>query len=244
MKNFLVKIRMLFWLLLLHPISAIKACFGKYPSEIDFDYVAKFIDASNPVIVEAGAFNGDDTYRFLQYFPACRIFALEPIPSLFEKLLVRFSGEKNLVLIPSALVGSCEKNVRIWTNQSGNPHSASSILQPGSVRDVYPGLDFDKSIEVDALDLDSLVASQKIKKIDLLWLDLQGAELDVMSGSEDALRIVNLIHVEVNRKALYKSGATFREVNKFLDTAGFMLLKLNMTFLSGNALYLRKSIRG
>lgn len=236
----LKRIRIYFWLSLIHPFSAMKALRGQHPSDIDFEYIANFVETNNPVIVEAGAFNGDDTYRFLQRWPTSRIVALEPIPALYEKLNARFSGLSNIVLLQSALVGSREGHVEIWTNQNGNDHSASSILQPDSVKDVYPDLDFEKLIEVDALSLDALIESQQLETIDLLWLDLQGAELDVMRGSVKSLSIVNLIHLEVNRRAFYKSGATFSEVDDFLDSAGFELLKLRMPFLSGNALYLKK----
>ncbi len=236
----LKRIRIFFWLSLVHPFSAMKALCGKHPSDIDFEYIANFVEVNNPVIVEAGAFNGDDTYRFLQRWPTSRIVALEPIPALYEKLKARFCGFSNIVLLQSALVGSREQHVQIWTNQNGNDHSASSILQPDGVRDVYPDLDFEKVIEVDAQSLDALIESQKLETIEILWLDLQGAGLDVMRGSVKSLNIVNLTHLEVNRRAFYKSGATFPEVDSFLETAGFELLKLRMPFLSGNALYLKK----
>ena len=176
----------------------------------------------------------------MKRWPAGRIVALEPIPALYENLKARFYGLSNIVLLPTALVGSRERYVQIWTSQNGNHHSASSILQPDTVKDVYPDLDFDNLIEVDAQSLDSLIESQQLEAIDLLWLDLQGAELDVMRGSIKSLSIVNLIHLEVNRRAFYKFGATFPEVDKFLKTAGFELLKLRMPFLSGNALYSKK----
>lgn len=217
-----------------------KALSGKHPSDIDFKYIANFVESSKPVIVETGAFNGDDIYRFLQRWPTSRIVALEPIPALYEKLKTRFCGLSNVVSLQSTLVGSRERYVKIWTNKSGTDHSAASILQPESVKDVYPGLNFEKSIELDALSLDALIESQQIETIDLLWLDLQGAELDVLRGSIKSLSIVNLIHLVVNRRALYKSAATFPELDEFLETAGFELLRLKMHFLSGNALDLKK----
>ena len=41
---------------------------------------------NNPIVVEAGAFNGADTKEISQFWPQGTIHAFEPVPEIFTKL--------------------------------------------------------------------------------------------------------------------------------------------------------------
>ena len=59
---------------------------------------------------------------------------------------------------------------------------------------------------------------------DLLWLDLQGAELDALRGAEVVLERVRLIHSEVSVIEEYEGCALYHEVRSWLAQHGFDVL--------------------
>ena len=50
----------------------------------------------DPVIVEAGAHAGVDTVELAETWPSGRVYAFEPVPSLFRQLEARIQGLPNV----------------------------------------------------------------------------------------------------------------------------------------------------
>jgi FkbM family methyltransferase len=69
--------------------------------------------------------------------------------------------------------------------------------------------------------------------VDLLKLDVQGAELDVLRGGEELLRSVTLIFTEVEFVSLYKGQPLFAEVDAYLRSQGFQFHRFHS--LAGRA---------
>ena len=76
--------------------------------------------------------------------------------------------------------------------------------------------------QVDTVRLDSVVGGP----VDLLKLDVQGAELDVLRGAERLLADVLVIHTEVEFFPLYRQQPLFDEVFAFLRDHSFDLFDL------------------
>ena len=64
---------------------------------------------------------------------------------------------------------------------------------------------------------------QQLESVDLLKLDLQGAERLVLSGGAEVLDQVRVIYTEVFFERLYLGAWLFWEVNEFLSARGFKL---------------------
>lgn len=121
---------------------------------------------------------------------------------------------------------------------SGTSDASSSLLDPLSHLSDHPNVIFDTTEEINTISLDEFVKKKKIDGIALLWLDLQGMEPIVLRGSKHALSITRLIHTEVSFKETYKGVEVFSDLNDFLVSSNFRLLKLNHDFEDmGNALY-------
>ena len=68
----------------------------------------------------------------------------------------------------------------------------------------FPEIDFSEIRSVETVTLEDFSNSHNVKFIDLLWLDVQGAELSVLlQNSGFVKRIVRAIHLEISRKELY-----------------------------------------
>lgn len=86
------------------------------------------------------------------------------------------------------------------------------------------------TVPVPVRSLDSLMADPSVmmpRAVDLLKLDTQGSELDILRGARETLgRQLVAVEVEVEFARLYEGQPLFRDVDAFLDEAGFTLFKL------------------
>jgi FkbM family methyltransferase len=188
------------------------------------------------VIIDAGAHIGLDSISFAKAFPQHLILALEPISTIYAQLVENCSTFSNIMTYRIALsdkTGQANMNV-----SSGTSDASSSLLDPLSHLSDHPNVIFDTTEEINTISLDEFVKKKKIDGIALLWLDLQGMEPIVLRGSKHALSITRLIHTEVSFKETYKGVEVFSDLNDFLVSSNFRLLKLNHDFEDmGNALY-------
>lgn len=215
---------------------------GKDPSEIELSRVARHVTSQSPVVVEAGAYNGVDTENFAKLWPTGNVYAFEPIPNLFSQIIQRVKKYPNVTVFPEALIGETKNTVEIHTYEdSSKPHGSSSILEPTLHKTVSPSVTFGRTISVPAVTLDNWVTQNNIQTIDLLWLDLQGAELTVLGQGEKALQMTKVCHIEVSRQPLYAGAATFDKVHSLMCSFGFRLALKRIPVISGNALYVKES---
>lgn len=213
---------------------------GRDPSQIKLHEIAKFLNCQNPLIIEAGAFDGSDTQSFLDFWPDAKVHSFEPEPELFNGLVKRFENEPRIKLHNLALSPDPNtKTISLKTFQ-GTPHASSSILPPTLHLSIHPDLNFEREISCDAITVDQWHKAEAIDKLDLMWLDLQGAELKILNQATETLNKTDVIHIEVNRVALYEGSATRDEIHHFLTNMGFKLEVERIPVISGNALYVRK----
>ena len=58
----------------------------------------------------------------------------------------------------------------------------------------------------------------------MLWLDLQGAELQALKGGEHLLSKVSVIITEVEFSELYENQPLYKEIKSWLEDHGFVLI--------------------
>ena len=80
--------------------------------------------------------------------------------------------------------------------------------------------------------LDNITADLPI--IDLVKIDVQGAEHLVLAGAVETLAKSALIWTEVSFKPLYEGSCVFEEIYKTLDMAGFRMVSLDPGFRSAD----------
>jgi FkbM family methyltransferase len=74
--------------------------------------------------------------------------------------------------------------------------------------------------------VDSWARGAHLDAIDALKIDVQGAELDVLRGTEQSLGSVRVIEAEVEFQELYRGQPLFTDVDRFLRDRGFGLWRL------------------
>jgi len=208
----------------------------------------------DPIVLEIGSANGGDTREFLDEFPGVNIYCFEPDPRCIAEFKKSISDDRcvlveaavsdrdgmarlNLSAGSKVKVTQILKNLglkRIYTmvvlkyrNMRGTNSSSigqSSICRTISNSKKYPWLSFNKDIEVKTISLDSWVKQTGLNVIDMMWVDVQGAERLVIEGAVNILRMVRYIQIDYGEPSPYAEAMTREESIALLAEHGFDLI--------------------
>ena len=201
-------------------------------------YIYPFLP-KNPIIIEAGAHIGTDTLEMAKHWHNATIHAFEPVPHLFQLLAQNTEGVTNIHIYPLAL-GEATGKVDIHIS-SGKSNASSSILPPKRHLNIHPDVFFEEKITVQSITLDDWALQYKINQIDMLWLDLQGYELQVLKKSLAILSGVKVIYTEVNLIENYENSALYNELKMWLQEQSFIVEQEALAWYdAGNVLFIKK----
>jgi len=207
------------------------------PGTIAKSVIAKYIPL-NPVIVEAGAHIGIDSLELAAQFPEGIVHAFEPVPNLFQILSEATRKTSNIRSYPFAL-SNRSGEAKMFVS-SGASDGSSSLLAPKDHLSDHPDVSFEKEITVSCTTLDEWAVQYHVPVIDLLWLDLQGHEMEVLKMAIKSLRNVKAIYSEVNLKEAYSGATLYSDYKNWLETQGFRVLQEEIPWEdAGNVLFIR-----
>lgn len=176
-------------------------------------------------VIDGGAHRGAFTDAFLQLHQPERMVLVEPLPPLAENLQKKYAGDPRLTVISGAL-SDTNGEAKFEINRS---EASSSLLpiDPRNSKWFSRDLAVARTVSVPTLTLPKLMAREKLSAVDLLKLDLQGAERLVLAGGAGVLDQVRVIYTEVFFEPLYAGAWLFWEMNEFLSSRGFKLCGLS-----------------
>lgn len=167
-----------------------------------------------------------------------------------NKTLMRFLFEATRTL-PIRQGYFCEvlsdtNNEKVEFNITNNSQS-SSILPLGTHKIHYPNIHVVEKKEVNTVTFKEFYKKNIIKidmdLIDLINLDVQGAELKVLKGFDDLLerfRNIKGIYSEINFEEVYQGASLVEEIDDYLKKYGFnRVLTKTTPYGWGDAFYLR-----
>jgi len=148
-------------------------------------YDLPFVNHSPRLIIDGGANVGFATRFFAHKFPQARILAVEPDPSNFALLVENTARLPNVTPLQAA----------IWSRTAGmdleNPSAPGWSRRVRETGTAAGG--------VQAVTIPDLLELAKLDQIDVLKLDIEGAEVELFSqGSGDWLDRVETIVVELH----------------------------------------------
>ena len=194
----------------------------------------------NPVVLEAGAHNGQDTVQLAAQWPEGIVHAFEPVPQLFAALQQKVALFPNVCCHELAL--ATEAGVAELHVSSGTSDGSSSLLAPEQHLEGHPDVQFLRTIRVKTVTLDGWAQEQGLTAVDLLWLDLQGMEPGVLASSPDILTKVRAVHSEVSLIPVYHGTMLYPEFRRWMEARGFVVVREILPFPDmGNVLFVRRS---
>jgi FkbM family methyltransferase len=134
----------------------------------------------NPkVIIDGGANTGCYSLLVSKLMPTTSIFSFEPVKSTFEDLEKTVNGCENITLINKGLYkDKCSKEINIYPS---NTHSSLFDIKRSS----------DENSNKQTISLikgDDFLNEQQINEVDLLKIDVEGAEYDALLGFEEHIK--------------------------------------------------------
>jgi FkbM family methyltransferase len=146
----------------------------------------------------------------------CACLAVEPVPALFS----RIEGGPRLKKLQLAIDGT---GGEVALHLSANPQANSLFPE------IAGAYDCRETLRVTATTLDELLARERLQHVDLLKLDVEGAELRVLAmASDEALRRIGQITVEFHDLLAGSDAAgPIRAIKRRLARAGFLCLVLS-----------------
>ena len=221
--------------------------------------IQSVVTASRPTIIDVGAHHGQSALYLRELFPGSAIHSFEPDPDSFRRLAGLGLADHHCAQI--ALSDHCGhvtffRNGISHTNSlyRVNLESNDSIKLTEARR--TGGNDFSRSLnqpfEVRCLTLDDYCAEAGIEHVDLLKIDVQGAEASVLRGGARTLKNTSAVVLEASFYDFYEHRTAISELERSLGPAGlslFSILEISQNPMNGRTdwaelLYTRDAPRG
>jgi FkbM family methyltransferase len=202
-------------------------------------YLARrFMTLRGKTIVHVGAHLGQEAVVY-QKWAARKVIWIEAAPDLFAKLqqnleqlrtqppslfarLTKSAPTEHIAV--QALVAAEDgvlHKLNVYSN-GGASNSIFLIAREGSDR--YKNLHETGEVhEVPSRTLDGILAELGIasEQVDILVVDIQGAELLCFKGATQVLKTVRWIQSEVSQRPVYNGGVLLKELEPWLAERGF-----------------------
>ena len=176
-------------------------------------------------VIDGGANRGAFTDAFLRLHRPERVILVEAIPELAEQLQVRHKDDPRISVVAAAL---SDRNGQAQFEINRSEASSSLLpIDPRNSKWFSRDLTVARTVNVPTLTLPELMTQEGLQSVDLLKLDLQGAERLVLTGGAQVLDRVQVIYTEVFFEQLYAGAWLFWDTNEFLSGRGFKLCGLS-----------------
>lgn len=170
----------------------------------------------NPVIVEIGAFEGAGTLSLARTYCYGKVFAFEPHPETYSRLVENTKSFENVSPINLAI--ACLNGTM---QLQGRGSQASLPLGKKGGNQILTSSD---TIDVPSVVLDDWCKWNKIDHIDFLRLDIGGQERQILESSPEVLRTVLVVVTKTYLSVPGNAPNSYYRLRHFLETQGFELL--------------------
>tara|TARA_B100000674_G_C37498169_1_gene759115 strand:+ start:28 stop:678 length:651 start_codon:yes stop_codon:yes gene_type:complete len=195
-------------------------------------------------IIHIGACKGEEIFSYFRN-GIKKIVLIEANIKLINRLKFKsfiYNNLFNMDIKIENFAASDRSGNKIKLNIANNTQS-SSILKLGKHSDLYPEIKYINEMEVETNTINQIFQNKyNIKEFNFMNLDIQGAELLALKGSDNILRYIDAIYTEVNLDEIYLNCARIEDIDKYLEIFGFerVLLATPESDLWGDALYVKK----
>lgn len=196
--------------------------------EAKYDHVMKTLLIGSDVVIDVGGNIGQYALLFTKY--ARKVYTFEPMPKMIARLKrhIDMNGLNGKLVLISKALSNKPDTIQFELPKSANSGTASTVL--GRVANSA------EIINVEAVRLDDLVASGEIAgRIDLVKIDIEGAELFALEGMAGILQLPEkpILILEMNEEMMGLAGYGAAEIQSYLAQFGFKPYEITKRGLRG-----------
>ena len=201
----------------------------------EYDYIIDCLkDLENITFFEVGAYNGVNTFGFINNLhklkKTFKYYAFECDKRNIEKIKNNkaldvyrndFELIEKAVYSKSGVSDFYESSG--YLNESNEYDCCSSLMKPYKVNTVFPFIDFSLN-KVETITLNEFCKNKGINKIDFLFVDIQGAEIEMMKAANEVN--INYVFLEKSVDELYAGSLLEKEMINYMINKGFKVVKI------------------
>lgn len=179
-------------------------------------------------IIDVGAAHGYESINLARTFPKATLHSFEADPENYVQALENISDQVDVKYRQINLMNmavndkdgpltfyALDRQASIGHNEGMS--SKYKLSDPA----VFPHeLSIQKEITIPGVTLDTWCKIHGLKP-NLLWMDAQGAELDILKGAEEALKTISVIMTEAAIKPYYEGQTLKVDIDAYLKSQGF-----------------------
>lgn len=216
----------------------IKALLGKFgiiamkrssrvylPEDDSYLIAAEQCGRFDPVIIDGGAHRGGSVEAFSRFVPHAEFHCFEPDPLLAGELTRVFAGRPTVHVVRAAL-GELKGKAPFNINASRPTNSLLPAVGMLWSDDLRPLCQLVEQVEVEVVTIDGYCEAQKLGRVDIVKLDLQGYDYKALLGAQSTLQGARVALVEVLFVEMYKECGLFPDILRLMGEYGFTLFTL------------------
>jgi len=164
----------------------------------DISFIFQVNNIVEPIIFDVGAHHGESIAEIVDNINSPSIYAFEPFSPSFKILFERYASDPRIRLFN---IGFSDNNTSRRLHVNSGSYTNSILMPAPNASRVWGAghLEYQTSEVVEFTSLDEFCANKNLRQINLLKLDVQGAEHLVLNGGHKMLinQCISLIYAEV-----------------------------------------------
>ena len=196
-------------------------------------------------IIDIGANQGQFSEKMRILFPQSKIISFEPLNEAYQILKKNFLNDQNYEIYNIAL-GSTKGVTEIEKNEY-SPSSSLLEMNLAHKNNFNFAINTEK-VEIDIDLLDNIIEPSAIIRPALMKIDVQGYEDQVINGSSNTLKNIDIIICEMSYLELYKNQILFDKLYETFISMGFsyhgnleqLHSPIDNEILQGDAIFIKK----
>ena len=199
---------------------------------------------SDVIFFDIGSRDCNQSIEIYNKFPNAKIYAFECNTNTIKICRENIKNYTDRITLIETAVndydGECsfypiDQTNTITTWEDGNPGASSLFISNGSY--IYEKY-VQTEIKTKCNRLDTIMKEYNINKVDIIWMDLQGAELLALKSLGDKLKNIKYIYTEVSHKEIYTGQVMYKEMNEYMNKHNFIVVnELSMTGWQEDVIY-------
>lgn len=166
-------------------------------------YYEHLVTEKAPTIVDVGAHKGESVFFYKKIFPQAKMFCFEPNEENFHLLRQNIANYSDCKAYNIGLSDE-EGNVSFFLNKLSHLGSLKKV-NTSSKDSLGFAADAPNDVhEITVSTLDLFFQRESLQKINILKIDVQGAELEVIKGAIESIKNTDLIVIEINLFDFYE----------------------------------------